>query len=138
MKTYRIISIVFMALFAATGLTFLFIPDRVLSFFNSFSALFGMPESPVTGFGFYLILAVGYMYIVIVLAFLMYRHPGNRYFPRLLAHAKIASSLLSLALFLFHAHYLIYLANFIIDGFIGAVTIMLYSRSGRLAQWASD
>jgi len=137
MKIYRLVSIILMFLFAVTGLLFLFIPDQVLTLFNNFSASLGMPESPVTGLNFYLILAVGYMYLVTVLAFLMYRNPENRYFPQLLAHAKIASSLLSLALFLLHAHYLIYLVNFIIDGFIGVVVTVFYIKMGRTASWAS-
>ena len=134
MKIYRLASMILMFLFAVTGLLFLFFPDQVLTLFNTFSASLGMPESPVTGLNFFLILAVGYMYLVTILAFLMYRHPENKYFPQLLAHAKIASSLLSLALFLLHAHYLIYLANFVIDGFIGAAVTVLYVRMGRLTQ----
>ena len=137
MKIYRPVSLILMCLFAVTGLLFLFIPGQVLTLFNHFSIPLGMPASPVTGLSFYLILAVGYMYLVTVLAFLMYRHPENKYFPQLLAHAKIASSLLSLAFFLLHAHYLIYLANFVIDGFIGAAILILYFKAGRLAQWAS-
>jgi hypothetical protein len=137
MNIYRFVSIVLVFLFAVTGLLFLFIPDQVLTLFNKFSPSLGMPESPVTGLSIYLILAVGYMYLVTVLAFLMYRHPENKYFPQLLAHAKVASSLLSLALFLLHAHYLIYLANFVIDGVIGAIVIALYARTERLIQWAS-
>ena len=137
MKFYRLIALVLAISFAVTGLLFLFIPDQVLILFNTISDPLGMPVSPVTSWSFYLILAVGYMYLVTVLAFLMYRYPENKYFPQLLAQAKIASSLLSLALFLFHAHYLIYLANFIIDSTIGAVVVTLYVIQGRLVQWAS-
>jgi hypothetical protein len=137
MKFYRLIALVLAISFAVTGLLFLFIPDQVLILFNTISDPLGMPVSPVTSWSFYLILAVGYMYLVTVLAFLMFRYPENKYFPQLLAQAKIASSLLSLALFLFHAHYLIYLANFIIDSAIGAVVVTLYVIQGRLVQWAS-
>ena len=137
MKTYRLTAIIMTLLFAVTGLLFLFFPAQVLELFNTLSRSLGMPESPATGYNFYLILAAGYMYLVTVLAFLMYRHPGNRYFPLLLAQAKMASSLLSLALFLLHAHYLIYLANFMLDGLIGALVAVLYIRIGRLSQWAS-
>jgi hypothetical protein len=137
MKFYRLIALVLAISFAVTGLLFLFIPDQVLILFNTISDPLGMPISPVTSWSFYLILAVGYMYLVTVLAFLMFRYPENKYFPQLLAQAKIASSLLSLALFLFHAHYLIYLANFIIDSAIGAAVVTLYVIQGRLVQWAS-
>jgi hypothetical protein len=137
MKTYRFVSLLLASLFAITGLLFLLVPDRVLALFNDFSAALGMPETPVMGWHFYLILAVGYMYLVTFLTFSMYRHPENKYFPQLLAHAKLASSLLSLALFLLHAHYLIYLANFLVDGAIGATAVILYLKMGRAAQLAS-
>ena len=137
MKIYRLVSIILMFLFAVTGLLFLFIPDQVLTLFNNFSSFFKMPESPVNGFNFYVILTVGYMYLVTVIAFLMYRHPENKYLPQLLAHAKIASSFLSLAFFLLQAHYLIYLVNFVIDGVIGIAVIILYIKMGRLALWVS-
>ena len=136
MKLYKTVSLILTFLFAVTGLLFLAVPDRALIFFNSISSSMGMPESPLTGLNFYLILTVGYMYLVTALAFLMYRHPENKYLPQLLAQAKLASSLLSLALFLFQAHYLIYLANFIIDGVIAAIVMWLYIKIGRLAVWA--
>ena len=136
MKIYRPASIILMLIFAVTGLLFLAIPDQVLNLFNNLSGNFRMPEAPLTGFNFYLILAVGYMYLVTLLAFLMFRHPENKYFPQLLAHAKITSSLLSLGLFIFHAHYLIYLSNFIIDGIIGAGVIVLYVKIRRKSLWA--
>jgi uncharacterized membrane protein len=133
MRIYKLVSAMLMFLFAVTGLLFLSIPNQVLTLFNHFSSYFGLPESPFTSFNFYLILAVGYMYLVTVLALFMYLHPENKYFPQLLAHAKIASSLLSLLFFLIHAHYLIYLANFVIDGFIGIGVIMLFTKVRRLA-----
>jgi len=135
MKIYRYVCMVLVLLFAATGLLFLFIPGQVLAFFNHYSPSLGMPLSPVTGYNFYLILAVGYMYLVTVLAFFMYRHPNNKIYPQLLAHAKIASSVFSLALFLLYAHYLIFLANFLIDGFIGALVITLYFKKGKVVPW---
>lgn len=134
MKTYRLVSLILMILFAVTGLLFLFIPDRVLTLFNNMSSAFHMSESPVTDFNFYLILAVGYMYLVTVLAFLMYRYPDNKIYPMLLAHGKIASSLLSLGLFLFQADYLIYITNFMVDGIIGVIAISFYVKVRKTGQ----
>ncbi len=135
MKTYRLSSLALMLLFAVTGFLFLLLPDGVLGLFNSISVRLGMAESSTTGFRFFLILAVGYMYLVSFLAFLMFRHPENKYFPLLLMNAKFASSLLSLALYLLDGHYLIYLANFVIDGTIGTFVALLYIHAGRRA-WA--
>jgi hypothetical protein len=86
---------------------------------------------PVQGFGFYHILAVGYMYLVTLLAFFMYRHPEDMRFPLLLTHAKLASSILSLALFLFHERYLIYITNFIVDGFIVILVFFFFLKIKR-------
>jgi hypothetical protein len=137
MKLHRPISLALMLVFAATGLLFLFFPDNVLALFNTISSWWGMNQTPETGSSFYLILAVGYMYLVTLLAFLMFRHPENRSFPLLLVNAKMASSVLSLAFFLLQAHYLIYLANFVVDGLIGIVVLKLYVNARRLA-WASS
>jgi len=128
MSMYRVLSLALAVTFAAVGLLFLFAPDATIGFFNSFSPWFGVSPAPASGWDFYLILAVGYMYLVTVLAFMMFRHPDNRTFPLMLAHAKLASSVLSLVLFLLHAHYLIYIANFAVDGFIGVAVLLTYLR----------
>jgi hypothetical protein len=135
MRMHRLLGLAMTVLFAATGVLFLFFPDNVLGLFNTVSSWWGMTQSPLTGSSFYLILAVGYMYMVTLLAFLMFKHPEDRHFPFLLANAKLASSVLSLALFLFNAHYLIYLANFVVDGLIGTVVLVLYVNA-RSKVWA--
>jgi hypothetical protein len=112
--------------FAVVGFIFLFLPDGVLRFFNSIAGYTGMKLSPVTGVDFYLILAVGYMYLVSLLAFLMFRHPDNRYFPLLLTNAKLASSVLSLCFFILHQPYPIYVINGIVDGLIGMLAFYFY------------
>jgi hypothetical protein len=135
-KLYRVVSLVLAVVFAVTGLLFLFIPDKILTTFNNFSQVLGLSPSPVIGANFYLILAAGYMYLVTILAFLTFRHPDNRTFPSLLVHAKLASSVLSLAFFLGYGHYLIFLANFIIDGLIGILVIVLSRKVKEGAKWA--
>ncbi len=135
MKMYRAISLLFAGIFAVTGILFLLVPGSVLSLFNTLSSWWGMAQTPTAGFTFYLILAVGYMYLVTLLAYLMFRHPGNPTFSFLLANAKLASSLLSLALFLFQDHYLIYLANFVVDGLIG-ITVLVIRSNAKKAVWA--
>ncbi len=135
MRAYKPISLILMLLFAVTGLLFLFIPDKVLIFFNNLSPFFGLPQSPVIGGNFYSILTSGYMYLVTILAFLMFKHPENSTFPFILIHGKLASSVLSLALFLVQAHFLIFLTNFIVDGIIGLALLTLYLKMRR-TEWA--
>lgn len=137
MRIYRPLSLIFAALFAATGLLFLAVPAKVISFFNWLASGPGWPQAPAADWSLYLILAAGYMYLVTALAVMMYKYPQNRQFAFLLAQAKTASSLLSLALFALQGHYLIYLANFLIDGFIALTVLYLYLKMGRPG-WASS
>lgn len=131
MKSYKPLSLLFMIVFVIVGMVFLFIPNQVLIFFNNISRYLGMEQSPVQGVNFYLILAIGYMYLVSLLAYLMYRHPENIYFPLLLANGKLASSILSLCLFIVHKPYLIYIFNCIVDGLIGIMVWILYFKLKR-------
>jgi len=125
MRLYKLFSLTAAAIFAVVGVIFLFFPESPLVFFNHMSGYFGLPQSPVQGIGFYLILASAYMYVVALLAYLMYRHPEQKAYPFMLAQAKLASSLISIYLFIKHQPYLIYLANFAVDGLIGTTAILL-------------
>lgn len=136
MRLYKTVSFILMLMFAGAGLLFLTAPDSVLSYFNGLSPSFGMPQSPLNGWTFYLVLAGAYMYFVTVLAFKMFRHPDDPAYPSLLVHAKLASSALSLAFFLLHARYLVYLANFAVDGAIGALVLALSARI-KTSRWVS-
>ncbi len=132
MTFYRLYSFGLGIVFAVVGLTFLLIPNTVLTFFNDFSSGLGFPEAPLHGMNFYLILAVAYMYLVTLLAFQMCRKPRERIYPFLLTNAKIASSLLSLFLLISQEHYFIFLANFLVDGLIGLSVLILMKRNQRL------
>lgn len=138
MKYYRPMSLALAIIFAAVGILFVVAPDGVLRFFDSLSPALSLPQMPLMGYGFYLILAGAYMYVVTVLAFMMYRLPRNGYFPLLLVHAKLASSVLSIVLFLFQSRYLIYAANFLVDGTIGVVILAVYLKLKRKGEWASS
>jgi hypothetical protein len=128
MSLYKLFSLTAAVIFAVVGLIFLFFSDSALIFFNSISGYFGLPLSPVQGTGFYLSLASAYMYLVALLAYLMYRYPEQDIYPFLLAQGKLASSVISIYLFLIDQHYLIYFANFAIDGLIGIGALYLMKR----------
>jgi hypothetical protein len=138
MKYYRVISLTLSAIFAVVGILFIAVPDGIIGFFNTLSSPMGMVQSPPAGFNFYIILAAGYMYVVSVLAFMMYRFPRNIYYPFLLAHAKLASSLLSLGMFIFQSACLIYVTNFVIDGLIGFLALAFYMKMRGTRNWASS
>jgi hypothetical protein len=96
--------------FAVVGLAFLVAPNGVTAAFDSLSLRAGLAPAG-TAAGFYLVLAVAYMYLVTLLAGWMYLRPENPVLPVLLINAKAASSLLSFGLFAFGEPALIYLAN---------------------------
>lgn len=115
-------------LFAVVGLLFLCIPGGVLAFFNTLSKPLGLPLAPKESGVIFHALAVGYMYLVTLLAWSMFRQPDSRVYPLLLAHAKIASGIISLLLFVIQNTYLIYLANGIIDSLLGIGVLIIYRR----------
>ncbi len=131
MKAYKIFSLILAVVFAVVGLTFLLIPDRVITLFNDLSSSVGMTTVPVVGYNFYLILAVGYMYLVTILAFLMYRYPKNTVYPLLLCHGKIATAALSVLILFLHKPSMLYLGNGIVDGGIGIAVLVIYLRKKR-------
>jgi hypothetical protein len=131
---YRTASMCMAVVFAIVGLLFLTSGSGVLRFFNGLSAGIGLEQSPVDATGFFLILAVGYMYIVTLLAWLMAHYPENRFFPMLLVNAKFASALLSIAFIFLHHQYLIYITNGVVDGCIGAFVLILNRKVEREAR----
>ena len=123
MKMYKPLSLAGAVVFAVCGLFFLFLPNRVYIFFNVISRSLGMPRTPVKDIGFFYIYTIGYLYIMAVLAFFMFRNPESRHYPVLLANGSLAVSILSIALFLIHKPYLIYAASLVVNGVIGALAL---------------
>ncbi|HUI29668.1 MAG TPA: hypothetical protein VLX91_05590 [Candidatus Acidoferrales bacterium] len=131
---YRYVSIIMAIIFGVVGILFLFMSSDVLVFFNRMSGLLGMEQGESAGEHFYVILAVAYMYVVALLAFLMYHDPRNASFPFILFNAKVASSIVSAATFLFGRHLLIYITNCIVDGLIGLMVFAMYRCVRRVCQ----
>ena len=122
---YGIISLTLSVVFAIVGVVFLFFSVDVIVLFNDLSRVVGMVEAPVGDSGFYLILAIGYMYVVAFLAYLMYSKPDNGQLLLVLINAKSCSSALSFLFFAFEHPYLIFLANGIVDGAIACGLLLL-------------
>lgn len=121
---YRGIALALSVSFAVVGVLFLVIPGSILSFFDGLSEGLGLAaghEKP----GFFLVLAVAYMYLVSLLAFQMFRSPGVRIYPVLLMNAKFASAFLSALFFFIDAPLLVYLVNAVVDGAIGCIALAL-------------
>lgn len=133
---YRLASAAMAACFAGVGLAFFAAPEPILAWFNRLSAPLGLAPAPLQASSFFPVLALAYMYLVALLAGLMFKRPGNPLLPLLLAQAKLASSVLSLAFFFGRAPYLICLANAVVDGGIGALALwLLRLQKRRAASW---
>jgi hypothetical protein len=126
---YRTAALVLSIAFAAVGLLFLFFSADVLALFNRVSDSIGIAGGPETAAGFYLGLAVSYMYLVSLIALLMWRYPRDRVLPLLLINGKAASALLSVALLVWDHPLLIYGTNAVVDGAIALGVYMLYRKS---------
>ena len=124
-RIYRTVSFSLAILFGLVGLLFLLVPESVILFFNNLSPLVGLQKSPVHSISLFVILAAGYMYLVTMLAYGMYKNPEQSVFPLLLVHGKTASSLLSLFFFVFSMPSLIFLVNGLIDGLIALGVFLL-------------
>jgi hypothetical protein len=109
------------ATFGAVGVLFAAIPAKVLAAFNRLAAGLDWPLSATQPHTLYLALALGYMYVVTLLAWQIARHPEERAHAWVLTHAKAASAVVCLALFALQEQYLLYLANFVVDGAIALV-----------------
>ena len=126
LKAYRHTSLCLATVFGIVGLIFLFMSSDVLLVFNRISRPLRMEEVVSGGHNFYVILAVAYMYLVTMLASLMYINPDKLVYPLLLINGKIASSTVSILFFFLDRHLLIYLTNGIVDGLIGVLVIAMY------------
>ena len=123
---YRVFSLGLAVIFVSVGGVFLILPREMIAFFNGISRSLGMVEAPSAGPSFFGVLAVAYMTVVTILAWRMYRSPTEKLYPLLLGQAKIASALLSFLMFAFHAPWLVYLVNGIVDGGLGLVVLLMF------------
>ncbi len=132
-RLHAAIGAAFAVSFAAVGLLFLVLPAGFLAFADALSRRTGLAAFPGPVDRFWLVLASAYMYVVTVLAWAMFRRPADPVYPRLLAHAKLASAALSLGSFALVVPHLLFLANAAVDGAIGLAALALWRRCVRAA-----
>lgn len=125
--------------FATVGLLFIAVPDGVGDVIYDFGDWFGsFARTPDTEQQLWLALAFSYM-VVITAVCLVAQADVVRYRPLLLilAAGKTASSLSSLAFFVFDDDVFIYLLNFLVDGFLALLALWLWSLAGRIGRQPS-
>jgi hypothetical protein len=127
------------ASFAVVGFLFIAMPDGVLDAISDVGDAIGdFPRAPETTEQLWL--ALGFAYMVVITGIcLVAQSDVVRYRPLLLvlAAGKAASSLAALGFFVFDEDVFIYLLNFLVDGFLVGVSLLLWSVSGRVGRVAA-
>jgi hypothetical protein len=129
------------ATFAIVGLLFLCAPDGTLSVLTDFGdwlPLGSFTPAPETHEQLWLSLGFAYMTVITGIC-LVVATDVVRYRPLLLvlAAGKAASSLSSLGFYLFDTDVFAYLLNFLVDGTLVGVSLLLYSLAGRVGEPAA-
>jgi hypothetical protein len=122
------------ASFAVVGILFIAVPNGVLDVISDLGDEIGsFTTAPETVEKLWLALAFAYM-VVITGICLVVQTDVLRYRPLLLvlAAGKAASSLAALGFYLFDSDVFIYLLNFLVDGFLVGVSLLLWSVAGRI------
>ena len=125
--------------FAIVGLLFIVFQNGVLDFISDIGDdIGGFTRAPATDEEFWLALGFAYMVVITGIA-LLASTDVVRYRPLLLVLAvgKTASSLATLGFYLFDSHVLIYLLNFVVDGFLAISALWLYSLAGTVSRPAA-
>jgi hypothetical protein len=120
--------------FAVVGVLFIAVPNGVLDVISDLGDDIGsFTTAPETVEKLWLALAFAYM-VVITGICLVVQADVVRYRPFLLvlAAGKTASSLAALGFYAFDSDVFIYLLNFLVDGFLVGVSLLLWSVSGRI------
>ena len=124
--------------FATVGLLFIVAPDGTLGVLSDLGdSLGGFTRAPETQEQLWLGLGFAYM-VVITGICLVVQADVVRYRPLLLvlAAGKAASSLGTLGFYLFDTDVFAYLLNFLLDGFLAALALWLWSLVGRVERAA--
>ena len=127
------------ASFAVVGILFIAVPNGVLSVISDLGDDIGsFTRAPETVERFWL--ALGFAYMVVIAGIcLVVQADVVRYRPLLLvlAAGKAASSLATLGFFAFSSDVFIYLVNFIVDGLLVGIALLLWAIAGRVGEPAA-
>ena len=127
------------ASFAVVGILFIAVPDGVLDVISDLGDQIGdFTRAPETTEQFWL--ALGFAYMVVIAGICVVAQADVvRYRPLLLvlAAGKAASSLTALGFYLFDEDVFAYVLNFLVDGFLVGVALLLWSLAGRVGDPAA-
>jgi hypothetical protein len=127
------------ASFAVVGVLFIAVPDGVLDVISDLGdAIGGFTTAPDTIERLWLALGFAYMVVITGICLVVQADPVRyRPFLLVLAAGKTASSLAALGFYVFDQDVFIYLLNFLVDGFLVGVSLLLWSVAGRIGEPAA-
>jgi hypothetical protein len=136
MLTYRAIALALAVTFAAVGLAFLAAPGSVNLLFERAARVLPIGRLPAGGLegGLFPVLAAAYMYLVAWLSWMTFRRPKEAAWPLVLAQAKLASAVVSIALAAAQGPSLALAANAVVDGLLGGLALWLRRQALRRAR----
>jgi hypothetical protein len=127
------------ASFAIVGILFIAAPNGVLDVISDLGDEIGdFTRAPETIEKFWLALGFAYMVVIAGICAVV-QADVVRYRPLLLvlAAGKTASSLAALGFYVFDSDVFIYLLNFIVDGLLAGVALLLWTVAGRIGEPAA-
>lgn len=125
--------------FAVVGILFIAVPNGVLDVISDLGDEIGdFTRAPDTVEKFWLALGFAYMVVIAGICAVV-QADVVRYRPLLLvlAAGKAASSLAALGFYVFDSDVFIYLLNFIVDGVLVGVSLLLWRIAGRVGEPAA-
>ena len=127
------------ASFAVVGILFIAVPNGVLDVISDLGDSIGdFTRAPETVERFWLALGFAYMVVIAGICAVVQADPVRyRPFLLVLAAGKVASSLSALGFFVFSDDVFIYLLNFIVDGLLVGVAMLLWKIAGRIGEPAA-
>jgi hypothetical protein len=127
------------ASFAAVGILFIAAPNSVLDVISDLGDELGsFTRAPETVEKFWLALGFAYMVVIAgICAVVQADVVRYRPFLLVLAIGKASSSLSALGFFVFDSDVFIYLLNFIVDGLLVGVALLLWTIAGRIGEPAA-
>lgn len=129
------------ATFAAVGILFIAVPDGTLGALDDLGDWLPLGDfTPAPETAEQLWLALGFAYMTVIAGVcLLASLDVVRYRPLLLvlAAGKAASSLAALGFYLFDTDVFAYLLNFLVDGFLVGVVLILWSFAARVGEPAA-
>jgi hypothetical protein len=127
------------ASFAVVGILFIAVPNGVLDVISDLGNDLGsFTRAPATVERFWLALGFAYMVVIAgICAVVQADVVRYRPFLLVLAAGKAASSLSALGFFAFSADVFVYLLNFIVDGLLVGVALLLWWVAGKIGEPAA-